>query len=93
MSTKITFEHEAQVKEETYSIGEFFAKDKELYTLVIIDQSTVALVCLNDGCRWFEGVKVARTSAITKEEMRRVTGGKQQFTRVSVEITTKPYMG
>lgn len=92
MSTTINFEHEAQAKEETYSIGQLFVRSEELYVLAVIDKGLVALICINDGCRWWEGVRVERTSEITEIEMNKVMG-KDKFILVSVEITTKPYKG
>ena len=92
MSTKIKFQHEAEVKEETYKLGDWFSTPYGLLQLVGRANSEIALLqVVETGLFWNAGSKVDNRSAITKYEFAIIRGSLDVFTRVSVEITTKPY--
>ena len=97
MSTKINFEHEAQVKEETYSFGDWFSTDQGLMRLVGANNNDIACLEMvleknpNNGVFWNMGIRVDNKFNITKTELEIIKGSLKFITRVSVEITTKPY--
>ena len=94
MSTKIKFEHEAQVKEETYKVGDWFYNPTQdtLGHIARVSSDRVAFISAQSGNRQMEPVSVTDDRNITKEELRGILGSAHAVcVRVSVEITTKPY--
>lgn len=91
MSTTIKFEHEAQVKEETYKAGDFFASEHGLYQLAVrsYNSSEVTVIPVINGaeCGYCSVESVLKVPRTTVQELLNT----HRFTRVSVEITTKPY--
>lgn len=90
MSTTIKFEHEAQIKEETYPIGSFFIIDGDLCELCRIGNGVAALISIAFGNRLNEGVTVPNMDSIKHSDVEKMTIHKIS-PRVSVEITTKPF--
>ena len=97
MSTKITFEHEAQVKEETYKVGDWFINPKENCLAVIsrVGDGRIALIGHETNGQWnrfYAPHRGSGSTILTKEDIAGVFENKlYQWQRVSVEITTKPY--
>lgn len=91
MSTKINFEHEAQQKEETYKTGDFFASKHGLYQLVVrsYERMEVTVIPVSNGgeCESFGVDSLLKVPRIIVQKLLNT----QEFVRVSVEITTKPY--
>jgi len=97
MSTTIKFEHEAQVKEETYKVGDWFMFRGELFHLSAMpadgNKPQALLIKATTG---------VRSDQLSPSSLRHddysasdITSGfkSDEWQRVSVEITTKPFKG
>ncbi len=51
----------------------FFHKDGEEYILASVDEHQMVLVCIEDGNRWSQPVKVKKHLEVTKEEFAKIT--------------------
>ena len=99
MSTKITFQHEAQVKEETYKTGDWFLdEDRELCVLVITPKGNCIIYLSEDikesACARLYGNPFCcdEKHELTQEQFIELVGKEyKKWQRVSVEITTKPF--
>lgn len=59
---------------QTYSIGDRFSLDGEEYILCCVAHKEINLICLEDGSRWDNPVKVNNARSIKRNEFKQLTG-------------------
>lgn len=66
-----------RIKQEvTYSVGDRFIADNsgDEYILAQPEERMLCLICLNDGCRWKDAVKVKNAVKVTESEFEVICG-------------------
>lgn len=71
------------VKAEDYKVGQRFTWSGEEYILATVDINKICMICLVDGNRYYDSVKVKDVSNITSKDFSKVCSGDEaEFTLI-----------